>query len=274
MQTMEDIALKLEGKVKAAMTEDVQSVSASTHVGDVADRMLDENLRRMIVVDGNDHVIGVVSQRDILRQYIAAQENNPSGSDCPFESVEIGTLLGRDRPVTASPDLPLAKAAAVLATNKIGCLPVVGYQGELMGMLTTSDVLRHITGGVSVRLESAFQMYSPTHEQKVKLPAYIRKASGELVIPLKRMDKPEACTKFAVLGYDGASGRILIKFVPDEAAGGGADAVMKARTDDGCLVVTASGFVTHYNLAGKTSAFDISSHKDNRYLVLTPRQAN
>jgi CBS domain-containing protein len=273
MQTMEAIAQKLEGKVKSAMTEDVQSVTANTSVGEVADRMLDENLRRIIVVDSHNHVLGVVSQRDILRQYLALQENAPQGDD-GFDTIEIGSLISRDRPVTATPDLSLSKAAAVLATNKIGCLPVIDFGGELIGMLTTSDVLRHITGSVSLRLESAFQMYSPTQEQKVKLPAYIRKASGELVIPLKSMDKPEACSRCAVLGYDGTNGRILVKFISDETAAGGADAVMKTRTDDGCLVVSASGFVAHYNLAGKTSAFDISSHKDNRYLVLTPRQAN
>ena len=159
----------------------------------------------------------------------------------------------------------------VLAANKIGCLPVVGFHGDLVGLLTASDMLRHITGGVSARLESAFEIYSPTNEQKVKLPAYIRKSSGELVIPVKSMEKPEMCTKYVVLGYDPPTGRISVKFAGDDP---GVEAAMRSRTDDGCLVVASSGFVAHYNLAGKTSAFDISSHKDNRYIVLSPRQSN
>jgi len=271
MQTTELVAQKLDAKVSAAMTSDVEAVPAHAPVGEVADRMLDKGLRRIIVVDNNNCVLGVVSQRDILRQYLATQDKSPVAPNAVFETIEIGSLINRDRPLTLTADVPLTNAAAVLAANKIGCLPVVGFHGDLLGVLTTSDVLRHITGGVSVRLESAFEIYSPTQEAKVKLPAYIRKSSGELVIPLKSMEKPEARTKYVVLGYDPPSGRILVKFAGDDP---GADSAMQTRVDDGCLVVASSGFVAHYNLAGKTSAFDLSAHKDNRYLVLTPRQSS
>ncbi|MEQ8784774.1 MAG: CBS domain-containing protein [Pirellulaceae bacterium] len=271
MQTTELVAQKLEAKVSSAMTSDVEAVLASATVGEVADRMLDEGVHRIIVVDKQNCVLGVVSQRDVLRQYLATQERSPVSTEVAFETIEIGSLINRDRPLTVTADVPLTNAAMVLAANKIGCLPVVGFHGDLLGVLTTSDVLRHITGGVSVRLESSFQMYSVTQETKVKLPAYIRKSSGELVIPLKSMEKPEARTKYVVLGYDPPSGRILVKFAGDEP---GVESAMLTRVDDGCLVVASSGFVTHYNLAGKTSAFELSSHKDNRYIVLSPRQTN
>lgn len=271
MQTTELVAKKLDANVRSAMTEEVHAVLGSATVGEVADRMLDAGLHRIVVVDNENCVLGVVSQRDVLRQYLATQDKNPVSPGVAFESIEIGSLISRDRPLTVTPDVPLNNAAMVLAANKIGCLPVVGFEGDLVGLLTASDVLRHITGGVSARLEAAFQMYSPTQEQKVKLPAYIRKSSGELVIPLKSMEKPEARTKFVVLGYDPPSGRILVKFAGDEQ---GTESAMLTRADDGCLVVASSGFVAHYNLAGKTSAFDVSSHKDNRYLVLSPRQSN
>ena len=61
-------------------------------------------------------VLGVVSQRDILRQFLATQEASPVGEEVAFDTLEIGSLLNRDRPVTATPDLPLAKAATLLAT--------------------------------------------------------------------------------------------------------------------------------------------------------------
>lgn len=44
--------------------------------------------------------------------------------------------------VTISPDEPLVSAVSVMLQRKLGCLPVV-HQGQLKGILTTSDLLRH-----------------------------------------------------------------------------------------------------------------------------------
>ena len=186
-------------------------------------------------------------------------------------SAEIQGLVSRDKPVTVLPDLPLVKAAAVLAANKIGCLPVVGLKRELVGILTTTDLLRRVTGHGGDGLEKSFQFYTPASVARVKLPAYIRKLTGELVIPLKCMDNRDAVTPLVVLGYDAKSGRILLKFVTEGTEGEGA---MRTRVEDDCVIISASGFVTHFDLIGKTSAFDVSVHKDNKYVVLSPRQSS
>jgi hypothetical protein len=44
--------------------------------------------------------------------------------------------------------------------------------------------------------------------------------------------------------------------------------------EEDCLVISASAFVQHFELIGKTSAFDVSVHQDNKYVVLSPRQAS
>ena len=41
-------------------------------------------------------------------------------------------------PVTTTPDTPLARAAAVMVQQKIGCLPVLDGE-RLAGILTESD---------------------------------------------------------------------------------------------------------------------------------------
>ena len=74
----------------------------------------------------------------------------------------LGYTTGSDDyPVTVLPNSPLLKTAFVLATNKIGCLPVVCVGHELQGMLTTTDLLRHVTGHARQSLETGFQFYSP-----------------------------------------------------------------------------------------------------------------
>lgn len=268
MLTLEAAPPTLAGMVRDVMTRDVQTTPPTALVGEVANQMSENNIRRVIVVDGQQRVLGVVTQRDLLRQYMtAADTEDGSGLDAVL-TAEIQTLIGGDKPVTVLPDLPLVKAAAVLAANKAGCLPVVGNNRELVGILTTTDILRRVTGHGGDSLEKAFQFFTPASVARVKLPAYIRKQTGELVIPMKCMDNRDAVTALVVLGYDGKSGRILIKFVNEGTENDGA---MRTRIEEDCLVISAVSFVTHFELIGKTSAFDVSVLKDNKYIVLSPR---
>lgn len=262
----------MAGMVRDVMTKEVQTTSPSALVGEVASLMSEHNVHRIVVVDQLQRVLGVVSQRDILRHYLSAVEGQDGTTPEVAMAAQIGTLIAnRDKPVTVLPDLPLVKAVAVLAANKIGCLPVVGLKRELVGILTTTDLLRRATGHTGDVLEKAFQFYTPASVARVKLPAYIRKLTGELVIPMKCMDNRDAVTSLVVLGYDGKSGRILIKFVTE---GNEAEGAMRTRIEEDCLVISANGFVTHFDLIGKTSAFDVSVHKDNKYIVLSPRQSS
>lgn len=273
MPTLEAATLtahnSLGGMVRDVMTKEVLNTAPTTTVSEVAHMMSGQDTHRVVILDSLQRVVGVVSQRDILRHYLTASEAGESIEDAM--SAEIQTLVSRDKPVTVLPDLPLVKAAAVLAANKIGCLPVVGLKRELVGILTTTDLMRRVTGHGGDTLEKSFQFYTPASVARVKLPAYIRKLTGELVIPLKCMDNRDAVTPLVVLGFDAKSGRILLKFVTEGTEGEGA---MRTRVEDDCVIISASGFVTHFDLIGKTSAFDVSVHKDNKYVVLSPRQAS
>lgn len=282
MQAVEVAADHLVGTVRDVMTQDVQTVDPSTPVAEVANQMADHNVRRIVVVDAQRKVLGVVSQRDILRHYLAGSQDEQHGAAAASAAasaagaapatppVAVQSLLSRDKPVTVAPNIPLAKAAWVLATNKIGCLPVVGFGEELCGLLTTTDVLRHITGHARLTLESSFQFYAPSAGSRVKPPAYIRQKTGDLVIPRKTMTRRDALPRFALLGYDGGSGRILIKFVEERNDSEGA---LPIRGDDEQIVIPAAGFVTHFELSGKTTAFDVVELEDGGYVVLKPRQS-
>ena len=46
-------------------------------------------------------------------------------------------------PVTASPDDPLASAAAKMLTLRIHSLPVAGADGTVLGIITSTDMMRH-----------------------------------------------------------------------------------------------------------------------------------
>ncbi len=49
--------------------------------------------------------------------------------------------------VTVRPDTPVTDAAALMAAHHISGLPVVTAEGELVGIVTEADLLRHARGG-------------------------------------------------------------------------------------------------------------------------------
>ena len=264
----------LTGVVQDIMTTEVRTTLVGTPIGVVADTMAEFNLRRIVIVDEHNHVVGVISQRDVLRHFLLGQDGVESEDTQATDSLDttpVESLITRHEAVTVLPNSPLLKTAFVLATNKIGCLPVVSVGHELQGLLTTTDVLRHVTGHARQGVETGFQFYSPSGVSKAKAPAFFRRANGDLVIPLPCVEDKSVLTNFALLGYDQSSGRILVKFISEEEHDQ-TDGAIKVKHDNENAVIRARGFVSQFNLANKAKVFDVSAQEKGRYLVLTPRR--
>ncbi|WDI43449.1 CBS domain-containing protein [Bremerella sp. P1] len=264
MTAIETISKQLQGNVKDVMSIKVHTATVGTHVNIVADLMARYSLRRVVVVDNTKQVLGVVSQRDIVRALMSAMK--PEGQEVTHKRVE--QLISIEKPITVGPDIPLARAAYVLATNKIGCLPVVDEHNTLVGVLSISDIIQYLAEDNVEGMETAFQMYSPRNDAKTRSPAYVRKMNGDLVIPLKNIENKRARMDYAVLGYDPPTGRILIKFVRATA-----DEAIATKVQDDNLIIPAKGFVRHFSLIGKVAAFDVTDHNQSKFLVLSPKNS-
>jgi acetoin utilization protein AcuB len=105
----------------------------------------EKGVRHLPVVDKNNILIGIVTDRDI-------REAAPS--DATLLSVqELNYLLGKlkvssfmtpkDKLITINPDTLIEEAVQLMHDNKIGCLPVV-EQGKLYGIFTETDALDHL----------------------------------------------------------------------------------------------------------------------------------
>jgi CBS domain-containing protein len=111
--------------VEDLMTTAVIALRATDTVDRARDDMRLAMIRHVPVVDDRDHVIGIVSNRDILH----AQKSR--------RMAELMTRAVR----TVRPDTPAAEAAAILLDNKIGSLPVIGEGEQLVGIITETDFL-------------------------------------------------------------------------------------------------------------------------------------
>lgn len=261
---------ELSGVVGDIMSKKFVAVSTKISAADAADRLAAGDAAHAIVVDSERHVLGVVTQRDLFTHFMETLQDRraatPGASGrAPWE---IGSFL-RDAPVTVLPDVPLHNAGLVMAKNRIDALPVVDERKELIGIITLKELLHHITGKLEAGLEDEFTFITPEKKARPQIPAFFRRANGALVLPISCLEDPSYIPEFAVLGYDGARGRIAVRFTSDKDEEGG----RKVQRDNDSLVVAASDFVARFDIKLNVSAFDVSRHRKQGCVILTPKLA-
>jgi CBS domain-containing protein len=125
------------GEVRDLMTPDPMTVLPDTALGEVQRTMEDRRFRHMLVCDEAGHVLGLVSQRDLL------SVGSQGDSDRP-----ISELMQRNVD-TVRPECCAAEAARHMLRSKRSCLPVVGEEDVVVGILTEADFLRLATRDVA-----------------------------------------------------------------------------------------------------------------------------
>ncbi len=93
--------------------------------------MESNSLHHLPVLDRDGQLVGMAAERDLL---IAAMHYLQS-------DVEVGDVMHRGV-VTATPGMSLASAAKLMASERIGGLPVIDDTGALVGIITEVDILR------------------------------------------------------------------------------------------------------------------------------------
>jgi CBS domain-containing protein len=91
------------------------------------------DIRHLPVVDKRGHVVGVVSDRDILKNLSKIHDHS--------RPVPVAQIMSR-RVRTVTPSTPATEAASLMLELKISCLPVVGDDQQLVGIITESDFVR------------------------------------------------------------------------------------------------------------------------------------
>lgn len=136
--------------VRDVMTTDVTAVTEETSYRDIVNALVERRVSAVPVVDAFQHVVGVVSEADLMHKVEFASDN---GVRHLFEGRRQRTArtkacgnCARDLmttpAITVLPDAPLAVAARRMDEQSVKRLPVTDELGRLVGIVTRSDLLR------------------------------------------------------------------------------------------------------------------------------------
>ncbi len=139
--------------VQEIMTEQVICLEPQDNLAKAIEVMQDEEIRHIPIMDEQEKLVGLVSDRDILRNLPYAGKRPPlspkrfrghlfatdlwtTNWQLPLDSVMAQNALH------ILPGCSICKAADTLYKKKIGCLPVVDKREKLRGIVTVTDLMR------------------------------------------------------------------------------------------------------------------------------------
>ncbi len=128
--------------VREWMVKEVITVTLDTSVLKASKMLKDHNIRRLPVVNANNMIIGIVSDRDI-------KDASPSKATT-LDMHELHYLLSElkisdvmtEAPVTIKPTDTVETAALLMEEKGFGSLPVVDEENKIVGIITDNDLFK------------------------------------------------------------------------------------------------------------------------------------
>ncbi len=112
------------------MTTNVVSLAPETTVPDAWQIVAERRLRYVPVLSQQRELLGIVSDRDLLLSLGSPEE------DRPISEVMSQPVL------SAQPDTEIRDIARVMFEERLGTMPVLSADHDLVGIVTRSDILR------------------------------------------------------------------------------------------------------------------------------------
>ena len=126
--------------VGAWMTENPQSIAPDTSVRTAFFKMRSEGYRHLPVVD-KGKLVGMVTDRDLRRPDLSPEPDGWHDYYNLEEDYEVRHVM-TTRVESMVPSDGLEKALRLLIDRKFGAAPVVDKNGDMIGIITTFDLMR------------------------------------------------------------------------------------------------------------------------------------
>ncbi len=126
--------------VSKRMTPNPVTCTPDTPVFEASELMKRECIQRLPVLDESGSLVGIVTEKNIINA-------SPSGRMSMVEFahqlslLKVGDVMSKEV-ITVYTDDPIEQAARKMADLDVAILPVIDYNGHLVGVVTRSDMFK------------------------------------------------------------------------------------------------------------------------------------
>jgi acetoin utilization protein AcuB len=171
------------------MSRNPIAIEPEASIQEAIELMKEHSIRHLPVVDGEERLVGWVSDTDLRGVFMASM----------IEELAVGDVMIAD-PITVSSSDVLEQAALLITKHKIGGMPVL-EDGKLVGIITVVDILEafiDIMGvlGSSSRLDVRLDNSRDAFQQVSRI---IREHDGEIIsVGILSQESPERIYSFRI----------------------------------------------------------------------------
>jgi acetoin utilization protein AcuB len=141
--------------VHRSMTLKVVTVRREAGIHEARQLMAHHQIRHLPVLDDDDRLIGIVTDRDIRGALPLEMFKSPDRCQELCQKIEsitqirVGDIMTAD-PVTIGPHDTIEDALLMFQRHKVGAFPVVDAGGRLTGIISVRDLLRAFTNVLGI----------------------------------------------------------------------------------------------------------------------------
>ncbi|MCD4810728.1 MAG: CBS domain-containing protein [Methanosarcinales archaeon] len=129
-----NLAAAINEDVREIMKKDVVSLGVNDNISNAIKTMIEKNIGGIPIVDDDNVVVGIVSERDFVRTVADITTSKP-----------VNKYMS-DKVVTASPDISVGEATRTMIEKGFRRIPIV-KEDVLLGIVTASDIMRYLGSG-------------------------------------------------------------------------------------------------------------------------------
>lgn len=152
-----------ETAVSWIMNREVVSVRPDLSLRSLESLLISQDLSRVPVIDETGMLLGVVSKTDLVAHHLdqgdsldeppvrrpereGSHATNPLGHHAQVEIPDTVAEVMCQTVLTVTPETTIARAAEVMAVHRVHGLPVLGPSREVIGWISTLDILSWVSG--------------------------------------------------------------------------------------------------------------------------------
>jgi CBS domain-containing protein len=122
--------MEIRYAVSSVMSKDIVSVNTTATLSLATKLMVENDIGSLVVTEGHE-MIGILTERDVLKQFCFDPE---------CASMKVGDVMSSPL-ITIDSDAAIGQAADLMAERKIRRL-LVTDEGEIRGIITERDLMR------------------------------------------------------------------------------------------------------------------------------------